>query len=181
MRELLANLAGALDAGRDCVYCSVVETRGSTPQKAGAAMLVFADGSQAGTLGGGCVEAEVKRHALRTLADRGAGILPAEIGRQDAGPTDRAAQLHTFCLDDNYGWDDGLICGGRMSIIATPLSLAQRSYFDRLRSFVDSGTGCTEAVAVQPAQAGVPVGSRYLFDATGTLAAQLGPAPPVAL
>ena len=56
MRELLANLAGALDAGRDCVHCCVVETRGSTPQKAGAAMLVFPDGSQRGTLGGGCVE-----------------------------------------------------------------------------------------------------------------------------
>ena len=61
MRELLAELTKALDSGRPCVYCSVVETRGSTPQKAGAAMLVFPDGSQVGTLGGGCVEAEVKR------------------------------------------------------------------------------------------------------------------------
>ena len=34
-------------------------------------MLVFPDGSQAGTLGGGCVEAEVKQRALRTLADGG--------------------------------------------------------------------------------------------------------------
>ncbi len=110
MRELLSNLTAALDAGRDCVYCSVVETRGSTPQKAGAAMLVFADGSQAGTLGGGCVEAEVKRQALRTLSDAAASV----------------PQLHTFCLDDNYGWDDGLICGGRMSIVATPLGQDER-------------------------------------------------------
>jgi xanthine dehydrogenase accessory factor len=165
MRDLLANLIGALEAGRDCVYCSVVETRGSTPQKAGAAMLVFADGSQAGTLGGGCVEAEVKRHALRTLGD---------------GPNG-AAQLHTFCLDDNYGWDDGLICGGRMTIIATPLGQPQRSYFDQLRTFVDAGAGCTEAVAVHPEHTGVPVGSRYLFDATGKLVSQLGPALPTSL
>ena len=61
MRELLAELTSVLSQGRECVYCAVVETRGSTPQKAGAAMLVFADGSQRGTLGGGCVEAEVKR------------------------------------------------------------------------------------------------------------------------
>src|SRR5580765_8408849 len=67
MRELLAELTHALDNGRDCVWCAVVETRGSTPQKAGAAMLVFADGSQIGTLGGGCIEAEVKQRALAVL------------------------------------------------------------------------------------------------------------------
>jgi xanthine dehydrogenase accessory factor len=71
MRTLLAELTGALDQGRPCVYCSVVETRGSTPQKAGAAMLVFPDGSQAGTLGGGCVEAEVKQRALQALGEGG--------------------------------------------------------------------------------------------------------------
>src|SRR5438876_11605551 len=101
MREILADLSTALDQGRECIYCAVVETRGSTPQKAGAAMLVFPDGSQSGTLGGGCVEAEVKQRALRVLG--GEGGEPSVL---------------TFCLDDDYGWDDGLICGGRMSILA---------------------------------------------------------------
>ena len=81
MRDLLAELTAALDARRDCVYCSVVETRGSTPQKAGAAMLVFPDGSQRGTLGGGCVEAEVKQRALRVLAD------PAAAERARCSPS----------------------------------------------------------------------------------------------
>src|SRR3954470_21234086 len=107
MRDVLAELTTALAAGRPCVWCAVVETRGSTPQKAGAAMLVFADGGQAGTLGGGCVEAEVKQRALRCLTDG-----------------DGAADVLTFCLDDNYGWDDGLICGGRMTILADPLGPA---------------------------------------------------------
>src|ERR1043166_8571215 len=89
MREVLTELTRALDAGTPCVYCSVVETRGSTPQKAGAAMLVFPDGRQVGTLGGGCVEAEVKRKALGTLA----------------GDGDAKAEVLTFNLDDNYGWD----------------------------------------------------------------------------
>src|SRR5215468_9066797 len=106
MRPLLADLEAALDQQRPCVYCAVVETRGSTPQKAGAAMLVFADGTQRGTLGGGCVEAEVKQGALRTLGNG----------------ADGAARLLTFCLDDNYGWDDGLICGGRMTILVDPLA-----------------------------------------------------------
>jgi len=161
MRELLSELTRALDGGRPCVYCSVVETRGSTPQKAGAAMLVFPDGSQAGTLGGGCVEAEVKRQALRTLA------VP-EAAKPD---------LHSFCLDDNYGWDDGLICGGRMNILADPLSAPRaHDYFHLLRDLVDQGQGCTEAVVVASDPSGVPLGSRYLFDENGGLLDQLGPA-----
>src|SRR5262245_13807935 len=110
MRDLLTELTTALDQGRDCVYCAVVETRGSTPQKAGAAMLVFPDGNQTGTLGGGCVEAEVKQRALRVLAMGGG-----------------QSEVLTFNLDDNYGWDDGLICGGRMTILAEPVGRSQES------------------------------------------------------
>ncbi len=188
MRELLAELTKALDQARPCVYCSVVETRGSTPQKAGASMLVFPDGSQKGTLGGGCVEAEVKRQALRTLS------------------TDEPTQaaVFTFCLDDNYGWDDGLICGGRMSILAEPLSAdgdgVKGNYYRSLRAFADTGAGCTEAVVIQeqavsnvagtlrvPSPADgtrsvpatlLPVGSRFLFDVDGRLAGQLAPNAP---
>src|SRR5271169_3680737 len=121
MRELLFELTRALEARRPCVYCSVVETRGSTPQKAGAAMLVFPDGSQAGTLGGGCVEAEVKRRALR-LIDQG------------------EPELLTFQLDDNYGWDDGLICGGRMKMLVDPLRPGEDiSYFEKLNGLLSSG------------------------------------------
>jgi xanthine dehydrogenase accessory factor len=159
MRELLATLTDSLDSHRPCVLCSVVETRGSTPRKAGAAMLVFADGSQAGTLGGGCVEAEVKRKALATLAG------------DDAPRPD----LHTFLLDDNYGWDDGLICGGRMDILADPVHVAERAdYFRRYRELVDAGRGCTEAVPTS----GLLVGSRYLFGPRGDLVAGLGPTLP---
>lgn len=162
MREFLAELNDALAQGRACVYCSVVETRGSTPQKAGAAMLVFADGRQVGTLGGGCVEAEVKRQALRTLAE---GAEPR-------------AEILTFHLDDNYGWDDGLICGGRMTFLVDPLMGGPervgrlRAYYQHLRGMVEPGLGCTEAVVVDPQVA--TLGSRYLFDTAGNLADQIG-------
>jgi xanthine dehydrogenase accessory factor len=161
MRELLAELTRALDSRRPCVYCSVIETRGSTPQKAGAAMLVFADGGQAGTLGGGCVEAEVKQRALRCLTD---------------GDGDGAADVLTFCLDDNYGWDDGLICGGRMTILADPLTPASADYYRTFRNLIDAGGGCTEAVATVPDGAGHK-GNRWLFDPAGNLAARLGDGP----
>jgi xanthine dehydrogenase accessory factor len=156
MRDLLAELTTALDQGRSCVYCAVVETRGSTPQKAGAAMLVFPDGSQRGTLGGGCVEAEVKQRALRVLHE----------GRPE---------VLTFCLDDNYGWDDGLICGGRMTILADPLSQAASApidYYRRFRATVEKGQGCTEAVLTTVDLPGAGVASRFLFDAEGRVLAQ---------
>jgi xanthine dehydrogenase accessory factor len=159
MRELLAELTAALEQGRPCVYCAVVETRGSTPQKAGAAMLVLPDGSQRGTLGGGCIEAEVKQRALRVLHAGG------------------RAEVLTFNLDDNYGWDDGLICGGRMSILADPLASPQAAaYYRRLCDLVEEGRGCTEAVLLAQA-ADQPVGGRYLFDAEGRPAAQTGEGP----
>ncbi|HEV3146111.1 MAG TPA: XdhC family protein, partial [Gemmataceae bacterium] len=156
MRELLTDLVNSLD--RPCVYCTVVETRGSTPQKAGAAMLVYPDGSQRGTLGGGCVEAEVRQRALRVLSE------------PQAGP-----EVFSFNLDDNYGWDDGLICGGRMMILADPLrpehgDTALR-YFHRYHDLLERGAGCTEAVIVAPDN-GLPTGGRFLFDADGNMLAK---------
>ena len=159
MRELLAEVNVALERRRPCVYCAVVETRGSTPQKPGAAMLVFPDGGQVGTLGGGCVEAEVKQRALQALTG-GAG----------------RAEVRTFHLDDIHGWDDGLICGGRMTILLHPLpagaSEHAADYYRRLRELAEQGAGFTEAVMMEES-----AGDRYLFDGTGALAALLAERP----
>jgi xanthine dehydrogenase accessory factor len=164
VRELLAELTNALGRRLPCVYCAVVETRGSTPQKAGAAMLVYPDGTQAGTLGGGCVEAEVKRRALAGLNDSG------------------RPEVLTFTLDDDYGWDDGLICGGRMTILAHPLTADGRGlervsdYYHQLRDLADRGDGFTEAVVIGES-AGLPLGDRYLFDAKGAPATHVADTP----
>ena len=152
MPELLAEVNAALQGGRPCVYCAVVETRGSTPQKAGAAMLVFPDGGQVGTLGGGCVEAEVKQRALQALHGGS------------------RAEVRTFHLDDIHGWDDGLICGGRMTILLDPLPAGTAAdYYRRLYALTQQGRGFTEAVVVSDAE-GLCAGDRYLFDADGALA-----------
>ena len=152
MRDIWSQLIDAVNAGRDVAYCRLVETRGSTPQKAGAAMLVYADGSQAGTLGGGCVEAEVKRRALAVL---------------QAG----APEILTFQLDNDYGWDDGLICGGRMRVLVDPVRPGDDpSYFAKLCEAALSN-GATEAIIFDAAASGLPSPGCYLFDADEKLLA----------
>ena len=162
MRALLTELFAAVERRLALVYCAVVETRGSTPQKAGAAMLVYADGTQAGTLGGGCVEAEVKQRALHALNSGG------------------RPEVFQFCLDDDYGWDDGLICGGRMTILAHPLNAdgltLAAAYFRRLHELSELGSGFTEALIVGEV-AGLTIGDRYLFDVEGNPAALLAGQP----
>lgn len=138
--------------GKQVVFTSLIETRGSTPQKAGAVMLVFEDGSQVGTLGGGCVEAEVKHKALLTLG----------TGR---------SELFSFQLDHDYGWDDGLICGGRMTMLVDPCIEAHQTFYQTLLECLQAGQGCTEAVALQANNAGEL--SRVLFDQTGQVVAVL--------
>jgi xanthine dehydrogenase accessory factor len=140
MRELFADLAEAVAVGRPLVCCRIVATRGSTPQKPGAAMLVFADGSQRGTLGGGCVEAEVKRKAIAIL---------------DGGE----AEVVHFNLDDDYGWDDGLICGGKMTVLIEPIRTHDdAAYYTALDQ--RGSDGYTEAIVFDDA-AKLPVPTCY--------------------
>ncbi len=150
MLSLIQELDTALRDGRPVCYTALVETRGSTPQKAGAAMLVFADGSQVGTLGGGCVEAEVKRRALALLAE---------------GST----ELMSFQLDNDYGWDDGLICGGRMKMLVDPIRPGDdTSYYQSLHQMLAAGRGCTEAIVIDPDKSPGHAADRWLLDEQGT-------------
>jgi xanthine dehydrogenase accessory factor len=154
MQSLIQELDSAIRSGRSACYTALVETRGSTPQKAGAAMLVFPDGSQVGTLGGGCVEAEVKRRALQVLQDG-------------------SIELMTFQLDSDYGWDDGLICGGRMKMLVDPVRPGEQvSYYSRLLDTLSAGRGATEAIVIDSSKSGGGAdGDRWLLDEQGSVLA----------
>ena len=155
MRDVIQKLVAARRAGRAVAWCRLVETRGSTPQKAGAAMLVYEDGSQAGTLGGGCVEAEVKRRALGLLAEN-------------------RSEICTFNLDSDYGWDDGLICGGRMKILVEPVkSAASSDYFERIATLIEGGSGCTEAILFDSQATGIPAPQSLIFNDANRVVASL--------
>ncbi|GIX04017.1 MAG: hypothetical protein KatS3mg113_1023 [Planctomycetaceae bacterium] len=153
MLDLLQALFERLKRGIPVCYTALVETRGSTPQKAGAVMLVFPDGTQAGTLGGGCVEAEVKRRALECLPTAGWALM-------------------TFHLDRDYGWDDGLICGGRMTMLVDPLRTEQDAdYYRHMHQILQGRRGCTEIVLLEDNPLQREAGDRFLLDAEGRLIA----------
>jgi xanthine dehydrogenase accessory factor len=88
---------------------TVVRAQGSTPQRAGAKMLVFADGRTVGTIGGGCYENDA-------------------IGKARLALDDGRPQLLHFELNDDFAQENGLICGGRMDVHIDPLLPDPRLY-----------------------------------------------------
>lgn len=100
--ELFRSLVRQVQQKRRVAFCTIVGSYGSTPQSPGASMLLHENMSTEGTLGGGCVEAEVRKRAFELLQRRESALL-------------------TFQLDHDYGWDDGLICGGTMKVAVMTL------------------------------------------------------------
>ena len=95
--ELYRLIGEANARGERVVVATVAHTRGSTPQRRGAKMLFFESGATAGTVGGGCIEAEVWAEARATLR------------------TGHLA-LHHFSLTADEASEEGMVCGGTMEI-----------------------------------------------------------------
>jgi xanthine dehydrogenase accessory factor len=102
MREVLDAALGAERDGEAAALVTVIATEGSTPQKAGAKMLVYADGRIVGTIGGGCVEAEMTLRARRSIEERSTRLAAYDLTADQAG-------------------EDGLVCGGRMQVFIEPI------------------------------------------------------------
>jgi xanthine dehydrogenase accessory factor len=93
--SVFQTLAEAARNGEPVALGVISGVKGSSPQKIGAKALFYADGRIQGTLGGGCLEAEIQQRAVRSLR------------------TGQAAAFDLL-LDHDFGWDDGLICGGKV-------------------------------------------------------------------
>jgi xanthine dehydrogenase accessory factor len=87
--------------GRVSATATIVECRGSSPQKQGAKMLVRDDGSIMGTLGGGCLEADVRQAALMAMKDGQPRTMPFELTEREGG----------------------LVCGGTVLVYIEPVLL----------------------------------------------------------
>src|SRR5947199_7063300 len=88
--------------GRRGAIATIVNVRGSIPSFKTAKMLVRDDGSIVGTVGGGCVEAEVWQAAREVMESEKPRTL-------------------TFNLNQNPKYDTGLVCGGTLDIFIEPV------------------------------------------------------------
>lgn len=88
--------------GQKCALATIVQVRGSIPSYESAKLLVREDGSMAGTIGGGCVEAEVWNAAREVMESEKPKHLSFNLG-QDAA------------------YDNGLICGGQLDVFVEPI------------------------------------------------------------
>jgi xanthine dehydrogenase accessory factor len=96
-RRITEALVTAARDGRACALATVVGTRGSTPRKVGARLLVDPDRGLTGTVGGGCGEAEVIEAARRVLA---------------SGHPERV----TVDLTEDFTTWSPAVCGGTMDV-----------------------------------------------------------------
>jgi xanthine dehydrogenase accessory factor len=69
MQNILTDIKEIINSGKKSALCIVVDTKGSTPGKTGAKMIVFEDGSIEGTIGGGTLEMQVIKDALETIKE----------------------------------------------------------------------------------------------------------------
>lgn len=95
MEGFYQTLQALLDAGDSFVLCTVIASHGSTPQKPGSKLVVKADGTLVGTVGGGAIEQQIIDAAKALLAD---------------------ASATTTTLETHLTHELGMCCGGRMTV-----------------------------------------------------------------
>jgi xanthine dehydrogenase accessory factor len=124
-------MARLRESGRHFAVATVVRTHGSTPQVAGAKLVLDDAGKFVGTLGGGCVEADAILAARDVMAHGG-------------------RSLRAYELTEDLAWNSGLVCGGTMWILAErgddALTIDGR---DRLPDLVRAASGDSQPLAIR--------------------------------
>ena len=103
--------------GRRGAVATIVNVRGSIPSFKTAKMLVRDDGSIVGTIGGGCVEAEIWQAAREVMESEKPRTL-------------------TFNLNQDPKYDTGLVCGGTLDIFVEPVLTSSITLYFRRRSCI---------------------------------------------
>lgn len=106
--SLYAKAAEALGRGERLIFASVVKASGSVPRKAGAQLIVFADGTSAGTVGGGLAE--------HVTIERAKQMLKKDQPR---------SYLERFTMNNKDAAEEGMVCGGTLTVFSQPFSGAK--------------------------------------------------------
>jgi len=113
MKNIYARLLEGLTEQKPLVLATIVATKGSTPQVPGASALFSSEGLLEGTLGGGLLEADAQRKALKTLKKK-------------------ASLLSEFSLKSDVSSGEGAICGGEVKILIDASPEVHRNTFQAL-------------------------------------------------
>ncbi len=108
-QEVFTALAEALQRGEEVALVTITSASGSTPQRVGAKMLVYADGRAVGTIGGGCYENDAFGKAREAIRAR----RPLNV---------------KYELSDDFAEESGLICGGQMEVFIEPVEPSPEVY-----------------------------------------------------
>ncbi len=161
MRDLYDRMAELRRDGRRFVLATVVRTMGSTPQVVGAQLVLDELGRAAGTLGGGCVEADAVETAHEILAGG-------------------SRSLRAYELTEELAWNTGLVCGGTMWILAEPggeaLSSGGRDVLDELVDAADGGNPMAVVTLLRKDGRSLEYAGRVFVDAAGRMIGSLGDA-----
>ena len=101
MKEIYEQIIHPSPEGRRAL-ATIISTKGSTPRKVGAKMLVFPDGRFLGTIGGGCGESDVFHEAVQVIEDGQSRVMQVDLTADEAG-------------------ESGDVCGGIMEVFVEPV------------------------------------------------------------
>ena len=160
MKEVIEEAVKLTQQGEPCVLATVVRTRGSTPQKPGAKLLVRKDGSGVGTLGGGCVEGDI-------------WFAAKEILRRKGGP-----EFRDYYLNEDIAARDGLVCGGTMYFFLEPLLDPDRflPFGTEMTRAYETGKPVAMATVVRAESGRAIPGAKLLVREDGSTYGSLGDA-----
>jgi xanthine dehydrogenase accessory factor len=99
-REMLKAILDPARSDENMILLTIISRRGSTPRGVGSRMLVLADGSTEGTIGGGCAESDAIQKALFMLRTG-----------------DRETHIHRVDMSGSVVEDEGMVCGGMIDVL----------------------------------------------------------------
>jgi len=158
MQEVFREAVVRLEKGERIVLATVIRTKGSTPQKPGAKLLVREDGTGAGTLGGGCVEGDIWFAAKQMMA-------------QGEGP-----KYREYELNEELAAEDGLVCGGTMYFLIDPIYQPDQylPHAEEIREAYAGHGAVAVATVTKVGSNNVSLGDKLLIRENGEVEGSLG-------
>ncbi len=156
MSDIFEEVLAARQKGEGGALATVIARKGSAPMAGDAKMLVHKDGSISGTIGGGCLEAEVWQAAMQVMKE------------------DEPTTL-SFTMTEKEAGESGLICGGVVDIFVEPISRWSEEMLRSVIKLRSEGGRAALASVIESYDGGpLPAEKMLVFREGGTLGAISG-------